>query len=54
MLRTDDAPELLELYEAALAPAQVNSDAPRWVLADALLEQGDPRGDFLAAQLSRP
>lgn len=49
MQRRDDPPELLPLFDAiAAAP---DDDAPRQVLADALQERGDPRGEFIALQL---
>ncbi len=33
--------------------ARPDDDAPRLVLADHLLELGDPRGEFLALQLAK-
>jgi uncharacterized protein (TIGR02996 family) len=33
--------------------AHPNDDAPRMVLADVLLERGDPRGEFITLQLAR-
>jgi uncharacterized protein (TIGR02996 family) len=47
--RTGDPPELSPLFDAVFrAPAD---DAPRQVLADALLERGDARGEFISLQL---
>lgn len=47
----EDDPTAKTLFEAAWAdPA---SDAPRMVLADYLLEQGDPMGEMIALQLER-
>ncbi len=40
---------IAELF--AQVAARPDDDAPRLVLADALLEQGDPRGEFIASQL---
>jgi uncharacterized protein (TIGR02996 family) len=41
--------DLAELYAAVYAA--LDADEPRAVLADALLEQGDPRGEFIGLQL---
>jgi uncharacterized protein (TIGR02996 family) len=41
---------LAALYEAVYAAP--DDDAPRHVLADALLERGDPRGELIALQLA--
>lgn len=46
------AMELEALYDAVFAAPE--DDAPRLVLADALQEQGDPRGEFIALQLQQP
>jgi uncharacterized protein (TIGR02996 family) len=44
-------PELTALFERV---AQVpDDDAPRLVMADLLLERGDPRGEFLSLQLAQ-
>ncbi|MBL8910948.1 MAG: TIGR02996 domain-containing protein [Archangium sp.] len=49
MQRTDEPAELLPLFDAVFdRPAD---DAPRQVLADALLERGDARGEFISLQL---
>ncbi len=49
MQRRDDHPSLVPLFDAvAQAP---EDDGPRHVLSDALLERGDPRGEFIALQL---
>lgn len=49
--RRDDDPALAPLFDAvAEAP---DDDGPRHVLADALLERGDARGEFLSLQLLR-
>ncbi|MDP1829847.1 MAG: TIGR02996 domain-containing protein [Archangium sp.] len=51
MQRRDDDPALVPLFDAvAEAP---DDDGPRHVLADALLERGDPRGEFISLQLLR-
>lgn len=44
--------ELDALYDAVFAAP--DDEAPRQVLADALMEQGDPRGEFIALQLQSP
>lgn len=44
--------QLEALYAAVFAAPQ--DDGPRLVLADALQEQGDPRGEFIALQLQDP
>ncbi len=49
MQRRDDPPALVPLFDAVVASP--DDDAPRQVLADALLERGDLRGEFLALQL---
>ena len=47
-----DGSDIEALYRAVFAgPAD---DAPRLVLADALQEQGDPRGEFISLQLQTP
>jgi uncharacterized protein (TIGR02996 family) len=46
------AADLEALFAAVYAAP--DDDAPRAVLADALQERGDPRGDFIALQLARP
>jgi uncharacterized protein (TIGR02996 family) len=47
--RSDDHPSLVPLFDAvAEAP---EDDGPRQVLSDALLERGDPRGEFISLQL---
>lgn len=43
----------VEALYAAVFAAPVD-DAPRLVLADALQEQGDPRGEFISLQLQQP
>lgn len=49
--RRDDHPALAPLFDAvAEAP---DDDGPRHVLADALLERGDARGEFISLQLLR-
>ena len=49
MQRSDDHPSLVPLFDAvAEAP---DDDGPRQVLSDALLERGDPRGEFISLQL---
>lgn len=51
MQRSDDHPSLVPLFDAvAKAP---DDDDPRLVLADALMERGDPRGEFISLQLLR-
>jgi uncharacterized protein (TIGR02996 family) len=47
--RSDDAPALVPLFDAIVE--RPGDDAPRQVLADALMERGDPRGEFIAVQL---
>ena len=49
MQRRDDDPALLPLFDAVAAAP--DDDAPRQVLADALLDRGDLRGEFIALQL---
>ena len=51
MQRRDDDPTLVPLFDAVAADP--DDDAPRQVLADALLERGDLRGEFIALQLLR-
>ena len=51
MQRRDDDPRLVPLFDAVAADP--DDDAPRQVLADALLERGDLRGEFVALQLLR-
>ena len=49
MQRRDEAANLIPLFDAvADAP---DDDAPRHVLADALLDRGDVRGEFISLQL---
>lgn len=49
MQRTEEPPDVLPLFDAVFdRPAD---DAPRQVLADALLERGDARGEFISLQL---
>lgn len=51
MQRSDDHASLVPLFDAiAEAP---DDDGPRQVLADALMERGDNRGEFIALQLLR-
>jgi uncharacterized protein (TIGR02996 family) len=45
------ARDIAALYEAVYA--NPDDDGPRLVLADALQEAGDPRGEFIALQLAR-
>lgn len=49
MQRTNESPELVPLFDAIVA--RPDDDAPRQVLSDALMERGDPRGEFIAVQL---
>ncbi|MFZ5439187.1 MAG: TIGR02996 domain-containing protein [Myxococcota bacterium] len=49
MQRRTDPPELIPLFDAVVASP--DDDAPRQVLADALAERGDERGEFIALQL---
>ncbi len=51
MQRRDDHPRLVPLFDAVAAAP--DDDDPRQVLADALLERGDLRGEFIALQLLR-
>lgn len=44
--------DIEELYRAVFAAPE--DDGPRLVLADALQERGDPRGEFISLQLQRP
>lgn len=49
MQRLDDPPELVPLFDEVMRrPAD---DGPRTVLADALMERGDARGEFISLQL---
>jgi uncharacterized protein (TIGR02996 family) len=47
--RRDEPRELIPLFDAVAA--RPGDDAPRQVLADALLERGDLRGEFISIQL---
>ena len=50
-LRSTPPPTVEALWEAVYAdPAD---DGARWVLADRLVEDGDPRGEFISLQLER-
>lgn len=49
MQRRDEPRELIPLFDAVAA--RPGDDAPRQVLADALLERGDARGEFISLQL---
>jgi uncharacterized protein (TIGR02996 family) len=49
----DPADPLIEALFAAVY-ANPRDDGPRSVLADALLERGDPRGELIAKQLAAP
>jgi uncharacterized protein (TIGR02996 family) len=51
MQRSDDHPSLVPLFDAVADSP--DEDAPRQVLSDALLERGDPRGEFISLQLLR-
>ncbi len=51
MQRSDDPRELVPLFDAVAA--RPDDDPPRQVLADALLERGDARGEFIQLQLLR-
>lgn len=50
-VRSPEERSLVELFQAVYDSP--TSDAARHVLADALQEQGDPRGTFIALQLAR-
>jgi uncharacterized protein (TIGR02996 family) len=50
--KVEPSKDLEALYTEILATP--DDDAPRMVYADALLEQGDPRGAFIQAQLAAP
>lgn len=47
-----DSSDIEQLYSAVFAATA--DDGPRLVLADALQERGDPRGEFISLQLQRP
>lgn len=45
------ARDLAALWDAVYTAADPDDDLPRSILADALIEVGDPRGEFIALQL---